>query len=538
MTTLYITAAPIGAVPKFLDPLEATFIPAFLLEGFFDAGQRTKILADLKADGWEVVPAGGLLLQSGHAFPIAESLLPGGAQGDSLRQALSQAHWSPRDGAWHPSQASHQNAARFPKQWLADVSNKLARRIVLQLTTYGWIVSDQGDLIWEHASQHNYLPPSLIEMIQKESPALLTHLENAGWTLCPVGYWQAGKARSPYLPITPDAITEETIRSMQEGAAVVHLHTRDLSDRRRIEIPGLGAVTVGSQRNQIVLDDYDEIVPMVKKREPGAILNLSTSVRGDRHGARSTLRRAHLKFYDDAGSIPEVASLSPAAVVFQGGGGYDNAPDFLDAQFAHFEEVGTRPEVEVFNHAIVDNATSLYRDRLLRTGKPVLFMLVAGVDQYRRDPISGEVEDDSLIASAVREEIAGLLAAENAQSHQRAVELAVEQLRPVVERLRASFPVSKVSILLPGPMQNLLVDVALALKLDGIRVGLEDGLTVNDARVPGGVRKARGTWEQVSLLREELLGKGAKILTAAQVRDMFGLGHKPAVQRERQAAAG
>lgn len=102
MTTLYITAAPIGAVPKFLDPLEATFIPAFLLEGFFDAGQRAKILADLKADGWEVVPAGGLLLQSGHAFPIAESLLPGGAQGDSLRQALSQAHWSPRDGAWHP----------------------------------------------------------------------------------------------------------------------------------------------------------------------------------------------------------------------------------------------------------------------------------------------------------------------------------------------------------------------------------------------------------------------------------------------------
>lgn len=148
------------------------------------------------------------------------------------------------------------------------------------------------------------------------------------------------------------------------------------------------------------------------------------------------------------------------------------------------------------------------------------------------------MEDDSLIASAVREEIAGLLAAENAQSHQRAVELAVEQLRPVVERLRASFPVSKVSILLPGPMQNLLVDVALALKLAGIRVGLKDGLTVNDARVPGGVRKARGTWEQVSLLREELLGKGAKILTATQVRDLFGLGLKPAGQRERQAAAG
>ncbi|WP_257755395.1 3-keto-5-aminohexanoate cleavage protein [Burkholderia glumae] len=540
MTSLYITAAPIGAVPKFLDPFEATFIPSFLLEGFFDADRCASIAADLKTDGWEVVPAGGRLLQVGHAQPIDERLLAGNAQAATIRQALEAARWTRRDGAWHPPRLAAPNAAHFPKPWLAALSNKLARRIVLQLTTYGWIVSEQGDLLWEHERQHHYLPPALIEAIEKESPALLKNMEEAGWIACAAGYWQAGKARSPYLPITPEAITEETIRSMRAGAAVVHLHTRDLSDRRRIEIPGLGVVTVGSQRNQIVLDDYDAIVPMVKKREPAAILNLSTSVRGDRHGARSKLRRAHLKFYDDVGSAPEVASLSPAAVVFQGGGGYDNAPDFLDAQFDHFERVGTRPEVEVFNHAIVDNATSLYRDRLLRTGKPVLFMLVAGVDQYRRDPITGEVEDDSLIARVVREEISSLLADESADSHRRAVELAIGQLRPVVERLRASFPVSKISILLPGPMQNLLVDVALGLGLDGIRVGLEDGLTVNDARVPGGVRKARGTWEQVSLVREELLGRGATILTAAQVRDMFGLGIKPAARRERdpQTAAG
>ncbi|WP_230946961.1 3-keto-5-aminohexanoate cleavage protein [Burkholderia stagnalis] len=523
MTRMYITAAPTGAVPKWLDPLEPTFIPSGLIHPLFDSDEAEKIVARLRSDGWEAVPAGGWLIESGHGFSLADRFLAELPNPPVARHALEEMGWTHRDRAWHPPPVSASGSAVIPREWLAALSSvELVRRIVLQLTTYGWVADERGDLVWHHAKLHSYVPPALIESIREDCPALLAKLETSGWRACGAGYWQAGKGRSPVLPITPDAIVDETVRSIQEGAAVVHLHTRELGDRTSLEIPGLGAVTVGTQRNQIVVDHYDAIVPAVRNVDTTAILNLSTSVRGDRQGSRSTLRRAHLKSYGEA-AVPEVASLSPAAVIFQGGGGYDNAPDFLAEQFAHFQRVGTRPEVEVFNHTIIDNATTLYRAFLEATGRPVLFMLVAGVDQYRRDPVSGDVEDDSLIAPDVRQEIARCVAAGDAPARQRAIDLAVEQLSPVVARLRDGFPSSLVSLLLPGPLQAILADLAHALRLDGVRIGLEDGLTVLDNRVPGGVRKARGTWEQVRMLREDLLARGVTVQTAAEVRDMLGL---------------
>ena len=523
MTRMYITAAPVGAVPKWLDPLEPTFIPAYLLHHLLEPARAAELIGQLQADGWETVDAGGLLIEEGHDHFICDDLFGQLANQTQARRAMREAGWTRCQQGWCAPKAPSFSVAVIPREWMTEVSSiEFVRRFVLQLTTYGWTASDRGDLVWHHAKLHSYLPPALVNAMRKDCPGLLARLHEAGWRAREAGYWQAGKGRSPFLPITPVAIAAETIRSMKEGAAVVHLHTRELSDRTRLEIPGLGTITTGAQRNQIKVDHYDLIVPAVKHADPTAILNLSTSVRGDRHGAHDNLRRAHLKSYAEVDG-PEIASLSPAAVIFQGGGGYDNAPDFLAAQFEHFRRVGTRPEVEVFNHTIVDNATTLYRGILESVGQPVLFMLVAGVDQYFRDPISGEVEDDSLIAPAVRQDIVTHLSSLDEQGRQRAVDLAVSQLRPVVDRLRQSFPFSLISLLLPGPLQTLLADVAQALRLDGVRIGLEDGLNVIDRRVPGGVRKALGTWEQVRMLRNELLARGITIQTSTEVRDMLGM---------------
>ncbi|MGU7811610.1 3-keto-5-aminohexanoate cleavage protein [Burkholderia sp. AW49-1] len=523
MASMYITAAPIGAVPKWLDPLEPTFIPSYLIHQLLDTMQAAQLAQQLRSDGWEVVPAGGWLLASGHDDSISDKVLGMLCNYEGAVHALEQAGWARRDRVWHAPARTLPEAPIVRRAWLEEVrSVELVRRLVLQLTTYGWVADRQGDLIWTHAKLHSYFPAALIESIREDCPVLLDRLRQTGWRTCCDGYWQAGKGRSAFLPITPDTIVDEALRSLEEGAAIVHLHTRELGDRTRLKIPGVGTVTVGAQRNQIVVDQYDAIVPAVKGKVPTAILNVSTSVRGDRQGARSPLRRAHVKSYG-AIDAPEVASLSPAAVIFQGGGGYDNAPDFLAAQFEHFRSVGTRPEVEVFNHTIVDNATTLYRVFLETAGQPVLFMLVAGVDQYCRDPVSGEVSDDSLIDPGVRQQISACLATDDASERQRAIDLAAGQLYPIVERLRASFPSSLISLLLPGSLQIMLADLALALQLDGVRIGLEDGLNVFDSSIPGGVRKARGTWEQVRMLREDLIARGISVQTSGDVRDLLGL---------------
>ncbi|SMF98972.1 3-keto-5-aminohexanoate cleavage protein [Burkholderia singularis] len=537
--TFYITAAPVGAVPKYLDPLEPKLIPHAMLE-LLPADAREATIKALEANGWELAPAGGIVLEHGYDAPIDVAQYDAAEERSSALEALRQNGWAPSGTTWRRKPAAYALkqpplVTRITLERLPSV--ELVRQIVLQLTTFGWTVTEDGNLTWAHDRVHAYLPPDLVERIRADNAAVLDSLLESGWQRCGAGYWQPGKARSPYLPITAEGIVNASREALREGAAVVHLHTRATDDQATLTIPGLNApIGIGAQRNHIVLDDYDRIVPALLDQEPSAILNLSTSARGDRRASQSPLRRAHLKRYGHAQLAPDVASFSPGPVVFQAGGGYDNPNAFLADQLAHFADVGVRPEIEVFNHTIVENSITLYRSPLIGAGVPVLFMLVAAVDQYHRDPVSGDTSDDSLIDVPTRKAIAKLLQAGGDDAHQKAVELAATQLQPTVDKLRNSFPSCKISLLLPGPFQAILVDVAIALDLDGIRVGLEDALNVFDARVPGGVRKAYGTGDQVRWLRLELERRGIGIDDAETLRDKLGM-VRPDVALFRQAEA-
>ncbi len=125
-------------------------------------------------------------------------------------------------------------------------------------------------------------------------------------------------------------------------------------------------------------------------------------------------------------------------MLFQSGGGYLNTPDFLQRQLDHARTLGIRPEIEVFNHTILQNTLEDFRPRLEEAGSPCLLMLVAGVDQYRR---AGEAfEDDSLIPAVQRQAIFALLQAGDAPGIDRALDMAAAALAPVVEQIRHRLP--------------------------------------------------------------------------------------------------
>jgi uncharacterized protein (DUF849 family) len=42
---------------------------------------------------------------------------------------------------------------------------------------------------------------------------------------------------SPYLPVTPDEIAEQSIAAVEAGAAILHLHARNPADGRPSPIP-------------------------------------------------------------------------------------------------------------------------------------------------------------------------------------------------------------------------------------------------------------------------------------------------------------
>lgn len=501
---IFITAAPVGAVPQQALAHEPKFLPARAIKA---ADAQGAGLADrLAADGWEAVPAGGLGLSDSLQAPLPDGLAGEGVQpvrrlGDS-------------DDRRHLPGAALRRIA----------SARTARELVLTLTSQGWGVAGQGDLAWHADTVETYLPPALVAALQAEAPQLLDTLRERGWTDPGAGHWNPGRTASPHLPIAPDAIVAHSVAAVREGAAIVHLHTRDCSGQQPVHVPGVAVpVRLGRQANHIVESQYAAIVPRLHQVAPSAILNLSTSVRGGAADFESPVRRVHLRAYGAQQRAPEMGSFSPGPVIFQAGGGYENPPAFLAAQIAHCRQWGVRPEVEVFNGAILDGALGPYQASLRSVAAPLLFMLVVGVDQHRRLP-EGGVRDDSLLPVQERKDILRLLADGSAEAFEQALAQAVARLRPVVARIRAECPGAKVSALVPGPMIVLLPRLAVALGLDGVRVGLEDALNVPDPEVAGGWRRGT-TAEQVRYVREQLQALGATVLTAEETRVALDMPH-------------
>ncbi|AVT03720.1 3-keto-5-aminohexanoate cleavage protein [Paracidovorax avenae] len=515
MQEIFITAAPVGAVPRSIEPLGPKYLSAALSRHI--AGLDAALE---KGHGWEPVAEGGLLASESTRIPAgADFICSLAPTADLLDRWLQETGLHAKDGAYQyhlpdAPVARHLDAACFA----GIASRQTAAELVLHLTGQGWTGDGAGGLAWRHAgSVESYIPPDLVERLRACSPAVVEELAAAGWCRAGAGHALSGKGASCWLPIAPSAIVDECVAAVREGAAILHLHTRDrVAQAWRLPWLPMSLVT-GPQPNRIVPDDYDTIVPRLRAEVPLAILNLSTSVRGG-GDAEGVARREHLKPYAPDGSAPELSSLSPGEVLFQSGGGYPNTPAFLQQQLAHARRYGIRPEIEVFNRTILQEALGPFRPCLEEAGTPCLFMLVAGVDQHRR---AGEaLEDDSLIPVAQRQAISKLLQAGDAAGIDRALDMAVAALEPSVAAIRHQLPGSRISVLMPGPMQQLLPRLAVRLRLDGVRIGLEDGLTVPDQSVPGSVRKGR-TAEQVRWLREELQALGCHVLSAEATRRML-----------------
>lgn len=65
---------------------------------------------------------------------------------------------------------------------------------------------------------------------------------------------------SPYLPVTPEEIVDQSVAAAEAGAAIVHLHARDPDD--------------GRPTNDVAV--WQRIVPMIRERSD-AIINMSAS---------------------------------------------------------------------------------------------------------------------------------------------------------------------------------------------------------------------------------------------------------------------
>lgn len=155
------------------------------------------------------------------------------------------------------------------------------------------------------------------------------------------------KDDNPAVPVTPAEQIESTHEAYEAGASLVHIHVRDDEQRPSSDPEKYAAVQEG-----------------VKKHCPGMIIQFSTGGRG-----RDQEKRGAMLHYK-----PDMASLSTGSVNFPTNI-YENPPDFVDGLASRMLENNIKPEIEVFDVAMMYNAANLIKRGLLAAPAHVQFVM-------------------------------------------------------------------------------------------------------------------------------------------------------------------
>ena len=159
----------------------------------------------------------------------------------------------------------------------------------------------------------------------------------------------ATKADNPHLPTTPEEIAAAAKQAWEAGAAVVHVHLRDVAGKPTAELE-IARRTVGLIR---------ETCPALIQLSTGVGLNVP---------------------YEDRAKLvevrPRMATLNVCSMSF-GSGEFRNPPDGVRRLAARMRELGVKPELEVYDTGHLDVALSLRDEGLLE--EPLQFSIVMGV---------------------------------------------------------------------------------------------------------------------------------------------------------------
>lgn len=177
--------------------------------------------------------------------------------------------------------------------------------------------------------------------------------------------------RSPHVPVTPAQIAESAVEAASAGAAVVHIHVRD---------PETGAPSRDPKL-------YAETVDRIKQTGSDVVINLTAGMGGDLVlDADEPLAKGALPGTDLVGGLdrlphvvdllPDICTLDCGSLNF-GDNLYISTPEMLRKGAARIQELGVRPELEIFDTGQLWFAKQLYAEGLL--DDPSVFQLCMGI---------------------------------------------------------------------------------------------------------------------------------------------------------------
>ncbi|WP_020659760.1 3-keto-5-aminohexanoate cleavage protein [Amycolatopsis benzoatilytica] len=272
--------------------------------------------------------------------------------------------------------------------------------------------------------------------------------------------------RSPHVPVSPAQIAESAIEAANAGAAVVHIHVRE---------PETGAPS-----REVAL--YREAVRLIRESGVDVVLNLTAGMGGDLvidaedplkpvDGTDLVNALDRLPHVEEL--LPDICTLDCGSLNFgEGNQLYVSTPDMLRTGAKRIQELGVKPELEIFDTGNLWFAATMVAEGLI--DPPPLFQLCMGIPY-------GAPPDPGLLQAMVR------LLPEGAQW--------------------ASFAIGR----------DQMPWVAQSVLLGGhVRVGLEDNLYL--------ARGVKATNGQLVERAVDIVQKlGADIATPDRAREILGL---------------
>ncbi len=158
---------------------------------------------------------------------------------------------------------------------------------------------------------------------------------------------QPTKEMTAALPVTPSEQIESTHEAFEAGASLVHIHVRD-----------------GQGKPSSDPELYAEVQEGVIKHCPGMIIQFSTGGRGRSMEERGSCLKHR----------PDMASLATGSVNFKTLI-YENPPQLVDDLANAMVEYDIKPEIEVFDVAMLYNTRDLIKRELLREPAHVQFVM-------------------------------------------------------------------------------------------------------------------------------------------------------------------
>jgi len=272
-------------------------------------------------------------------------------------------------------------------------------------------------------------------------------------------------SRSNLVPVTPEQIADAAIEAAKAGAAIVHVHVRDPESGQGSRDPAL----------------FKQTVDLIRDSDVDVVINLTAGMGGDwvpgeedpsLPGPGTDMIGPEERLAHVVACKPDICSLDCGTMNFGGNYTYINTAPYLRTMAKIAQEIGVKPELEVFDLGQIRLARSLIDDGLIDA--PPMFQICLGI------PWGAGADTETMAA--------------------------MKQALPA-EAIWAGFGISRMQM----PM------VAQAVLLGGnVRVGLEDNIYLD-----------RGVLASNAMLEEravEIIERlGARVVGPDEARSKMGI---------------